>query len=301
MGYLVDSEGNPVTSGDGVPIQTGVPNDGPAQPPMPPGALWESLKSGATKAASYLDPSKARLAIAGLFSGGDNSPKTKDNEPTVVANPGPGTIAPMNDWRVRISLPANSELFYNGSEEDNRLLSPLRSSTGTDGVIFPYTPTVSMTHNARYSEQGLVHSNYKSYFYEGSDVGSITVQGDFTAQTSEEAQYVIASVYFFRACTKMFFGNDPMAGHPPPIVFLDGYGDYYLPHVSCVVTSFQHTMPAEVDYVYAGEWGRVPTHSTMSVTLQPVFSRRSVHQDFVLNDFARGQLRGTKDGIGGFL
>jgi hypothetical protein len=292
MSQLFDEFGTPIVS----------PNDGPPQAPPPPGSIWKSVTDTASKAASFLDPSKARLAIAGLFSGGQNSPKSKENDPTVVSvETAAPTLSPMDDWRVRVSLPASSTLFYNASDDIYELLAPLRSSTGTDGVIFPYTPTVSISHNARYAEQALVHSNYKSYFYEGSDVSAITISGDFTAQTQAEARYVVASIYFFRACTKMFFGNDPAAGNPPPIVFLDGYGDYYLPHISCVMTNFQHTMPPEVDYIRTDEWGRVPTHSTISVTLQPVFSRRSLHADFNLNDYARGSLRGTKGGIGGFL
>ena len=45
---------------------------------------------------------------------------------------------------------------------------------------------------------------------------------------------------------------------------------------------------------------RVPTASTVSVTLRPVYSRKNLHDRFNLNDFAQGKLIGTKD-FGGFL
>ena len=45
---------------------------------------------------------------------------------------------------------------------------------------------------------------------------------------------------------------------------------------------------------------RVPTASTVSVTLRPVYSRKNLHDRFNLNDFAQGKLIGTKN-FGGFL
>jgi len=58
------------------------------------------------------------------------------------------------------------------------------------------------------------------------------------------------ALYFFRAATKMFYGNSgTYQGAPPPIVYLDGYGAHYLPHVPCLLTQFSHTMPNDVDYI----------------------------------------------------
>jgi hypothetical protein len=126
----------------------------------------------------------------------------------------------------------------------------------------------------------------------------------------------------------MFFGKtnqQPLAGSPPPLVFLNGYGKYIFPSVPCVITSFQQTMPGDVDYLevshfldevnptgFANSSGkfkseiellnsavtRVPTNSTLSVTLQPVYSRKSVHEDFNLDRFASGELL---VGRGGFI
>ena len=238
------------------------------------------------------------------------------------------------DWRVRISLAPNSNYFYNDSK--NALLKPLIteiSGTGGGGdngvtsilggaigqtfglagakrvgVVFPYAPQVSVTHTATYEEQKLIHNNYSQHFYQNSSVGAITINGDFTVQNVNEGQYLLACIYFFRSITKMFFGADvsPAAGNPPPIVYLNGYGQYYLPNVPCVVTSFQHTMPSEVDYMDIPEPGlnaynpqltnarlnstRLPTSSTLVVTLQPVYSRVAQSQGFSLSDFANGAL-----------
>lgn len=233
------------------------------------------------------------------------------------------------DWRVRVSLAPNSTYFYN--DPSNNLLSPLvteASVTGNPassaigilnrmfgpngqarvGVVFPYTPTLTMQHSANYNAQKLAHNNYTQYFYENSEVSSITISGEFTVQNVNEGQYLLATIYFFRSVTKMFFGADSMAGNPPPIVYLNGYGQYYLPNVSCVVTNFTHTMPDGVDYMDIPEPGigynpytqnpvlnstRLPTTSTLSITLQPVISRLAQSQGFNLNDFSRGALINT--------
>jgi hypothetical protein len=137
-------------------------------------------------------------------------------------------------------------------------------------------------------------------------VQPITISGDFTVQNISEGQYLLATIYFFRSLTKMFFGMDALAGNPPPIVYLNGFGQYYLPNVPCVITAFSHTMPADVDYMDipepAAQLGtsttypdilqstRLPTSSAISVTLQPVYSRYAQSQGFSLNDFAAGRL-----------
>jgi hypothetical protein len=164
---------------------------------------------------------------------------------------------------------------------------------------------MTVNHNARYSEQALTHSNYKGFFYDGSDVAPISLSGVFTAQNEKEAAYVQAAVNFFRTCTKMRFGqSDPNAGQPPPLVRLSGYGDFYMPAVTCVVTSFSHTMPDDCDYVpfaIGKRQGRMPTVSTITVTLQPVMSRKRQSQDFNLEDFSAGKYLGTRDSSQGGL
>ena len=277
-------------------------NDGEAQKKPAPAWVSNFVKGTAGRLYPGVDFSNIRRENAGLNEGGENSPVERTPEPEVVPGKTNTTTVPLDqDWRVRISLPPNSKAFYQDPGWKGRQW-PLMDT----GVIFPYTPTISITHAARYQEQALTHSNYKNYFYEGSDVSSITVTGDFTVQNQQEGEYVLACIYFFRAATKMFFGRSGSypVGTPPPIVFLDGYGDYYLPHVSCVITQFQHTMPADVDYIpLIGLNQRMPTISQISVTLQPVLSRKRIHEEFNLDAYGKGDLTGRFDNvkIGGFL
>lgn len=278
-----------------------------------------SSSSGAAASPSYYDASTARRATAGLAAGGLNALQDTAgrafNFDFVGANGTP--LAPEVDWRVRISMqPTTASLFYNNFA--NPVMAPL---SATSGVVFPYTPTLSISHAARYGTSQLTHSNYSSYFYEGSEVQAITIAGEFTVQNIAEGQYLMATVQFFRACTKMFFGQSQFAGTPPPMVFLDGYGPAYLPHVPCVVTSFNHNMPGDVDYVdipvganlnnvagnmftvnQFGARTRMPTMSTISVTLQPVYSRNNIARNFTLEGFSAGALmQGSTSPIGGFI
>jgi hypothetical protein len=232
-------------------------------------------------------------------------------------NANPNRIAPEDDWRVRISMqPDTAALFYRNP--NNPILYPL---SNTNGVVFPYTPSVDINHKANYAPQGLTHSNYNNYFYERSEVQSININGDFTVQNIEEGQYLAAAIQFFKSCTKMFYGGSQLAGTPPPMVFLDGFGPSVLPHVPCVVTDFGYTLPADIDYVKvpvgvkledvagnpinASNYAiptRLPTFTTLRITLQPIYSRNNVARNFTLEQYAAGGLiQDAKGSNGGFI
>jgi len=270
-----------------------------------------SSKFGAS-VGNILDPSNARLSLTNLLKGGtQKKPKVAETRVNVFA---PGL--PNDDWRIKVTVGQNSGIFYQNS--DAGILTPLQS---TKGVVFPYTPSITTSFSAGYTAQKLTHSNYPAYYYDSSDTAAISITGDFTVQNVTEGQYLLACIYFFRAATKMFYGSGSHTGNPPPILFLDGYGKQYFPHVPCVLTSFTHTMPADVDYIQipgsepltgkpksalqdpqqssqenlintartVSQLTRVPTNSQIQITLQPVYSRRSI-ADFDLEQFAQGRL-----------
>ncbi len=312
-------------------------------------------KSGGT-AFDLLNPANARRLISGLpLGGGAALSKIIPNIGFSGGVAGGGaSAAGEDDWRVRLSLADSASIFYKDTSTQNSIMAPLIE---TNGVIWPYTPQITVSHVANYSTAVLTHSNYSAHFYNNSDVNDITVTGEFTVQSVEEGQYLMAAIYFLRASTKMFFGQGTNMGNPPPILFLDGYGSHYFPHVPCVVTNFTHNLSNDVDYLqvpitqtsledvtltapdnpnggggpslydygtgdlkavsFAPNFGskkatstqkftsivsttRVPTASTVSVTLRPVYSRKNLHDRFNLNDFAQGKLIGTKN-FGGFL
>ncbi len=217
------------------------------------------------------------------------------------------------DWRVRLSLAPTADYLYQSVDEngkpDNNIMAILRE---TNGVVWPYTPNVTMQYSAGYDTKQPTHSNYPVHTYQSSRVSTIGISGDFTAQTEQEARYLLASMMFLRSATKMFWANDgDKAGQPPPVLYLNGYGSYFLPNVPVVITDYTANLPDDVDYVEAlvdngdrkdsdnqrleDALTRIPSSVTMSVSCEPVYSRRKLAQEFSFEKFSKGQLIGNSN------
>ena len=234
------------------------------------------------------DPKTARLIAAGLGKFADN-PLFNPISRNQVQFQGDQT-----EDRVRISDP--SGVFISSA---NPILRPLVQSDNQ--VIFPYTPSITVNHTANYDESQLTHSNYSYQFYQNSPTATISITGTFTAKDKASADYVVAVQHFFRSVTKMFYGQDSEAGVPPPVLRLDGHGDYQFSSVPVVVTSFSASLPTDVDYITSSSNTKVPVMQDFSLELKPVYSRRSISNDFSLREFAAGRLLGAKNGRGGFI
>ena len=74
----------------------------------------------------------------------------------------------------------------------------------TNGILFPYTPTISVSHTAQYTGAHPPHSNYVQHSYNASSVDAINIDGYFTANNSDEARYVFAVLHFYEVHTKCF-------------------------------------------------------------------------------------------------
>lgn len=151
-----------------------------------------------------------------------------------------------NDWRVRLVLAEGSDYLYNANPPG--ILKPLLNS---NGVIFPYTPQISTAYTANYDKYDLTHSNYRGYFYKNSAVNDVNITATFTAQDTQEAEYLLAVIHFFRSATKMFYGKDAQRGAPPPLVYLIGYGDFQFNGHPCLISTFNYNLPHDVDYIRA--------------------------------------------------
>jgi hypothetical protein len=210
------------------------------------GSVQSLVSSSFDKVKTSLNPVfnavSSRLSGANLLPGGIPLSKLAGSSSTNIQ-----FADSAQDWRVKISVAPGSGVLYDMPNAG--IMEPIKKS---NGVIFPYAPSLTVQHQARYGSQPLTHTNYNNYYYEGSEVQSIQITADFTVQNLAEATYFLGALYFFRAATKMFYGESgKYQGAPPPIVYLDGYGAHYLPHVPCIVTGFGHTMPADVDYIEA--------------------------------------------------
>lgn len=191
-----------------------------------------------------------------------------------------------NDWRVRINCQWN--IF-------NSPMFAMLENTG--GVVWPYNPNITVSTKANYTPIEVVHNNYPMYGYKNSAVEDINISGEFTCETETDAAYWIAATTFFKTATKMFFGQGALAGNPPIICNLTGYGSSVFDKVPVIVKSFSVDLKDDTNYIRCNTFGTntwVPVVSTISVTVSPVYNRRRMRK-FSLEDYSKGA---TANGVG---
>lgn len=124
----------------------------------------------------------------------------------------------------------------------------------TVGLVFPYTPVVGFNYTVNYDTTALFQSNLAIQHYTSSPPPTIELSAKFTADTKENAKYMLAAIYFLKAVTKCDFGYQATAGGkrlpgmPPPILYLNGYGDYIMNQIPVVIKSFSYSFPDDIDY-----------------------------------------------------
>lgn len=125
------------------------------------------------------------------------------------------------------------------------------------GLIFPYTPTVSVSHQVNYDTTDIFHSNLSAVHYKNSPPPSIGLNATFTADTRDNALHMLSALWFLRAVTKCDFGehngnnDNNYPGLPPPVLYLNGYNQI-MDNIPVVVESFSYNLPEDKDYVSIG-------------------------------------------------
>lgn len=229
----------------------------------------------------------------------------------------------QEDLRVRIKVPQNYLV-------DSTLGSPARQEL-RDGIIFPYTPSISYDVKADYQQQNTIHNNYTQYFYSNSSIGQINIQAKYTVQNDLDARVYLSTKHLLSALMKMPYGDDPGAGSPPPVCRLFAYGDYMMKNIPIVITGFRVEFPDNVDYYMGGvdrtelvevsdpnpssfspsmaaaqmqsskgptpavftSQNFVPVLSNFNITCYPVYSRREMLQ-FSVRNFLDEYAKNTK-------
>lgn len=159
------------------------------------------------------------------------------------------------------------------------------------GVVFPNTPRISVTYATSYSQIEMSHSNYDYQSFNKSTIQNVSMDAKFTAQTVDEADYLLAVIHFFRTFNKMNFGeNDLHRGRPPAILKLSAYGDYMINNHPVAIRSFAMNLPDHVDYVQTSHNTQVPVYFEMNVDLVTMMTPNKVKNEFSLDAFATGNL-----------
>lgn len=128
---------------------------------------------------------------------------------------------------------------------------------GSCGLIFPYTPQISVNHSVSYERTEITHSNLAISHYKGTPPPTISMDATFTADTRDNALHMLSALWFLRAVTKCDFGEranvdaNCVPGMPPPILYLNGYNQV-MDNIPVVVTNFSYQLPKDKHYVPLG-------------------------------------------------
>ena len=275
--------------------------------PVAASALAQPSPELISRLSQGVDPSVAPLGAP--TTGG--IPATDDADTIVVT----GTRIQNGDQRLRLKPitpvppPGGGNGGGNGTVEhpvlgDNTPDNILHPLFATNGVLFPYTPTIQFNQDVDWKSIEVTHSNYETAAYSRTPAVSLTVNAKFTAQTHAEGRYLLAVLHFFRVVSKMYFGkrhaDSDLAGVPPPVLLLKGYGDYMFNDLRVIVKNHTYTIDDTVNLVQVrtgpGSIITLPSILNFSCTLQVVQSAKAQKDNFDLDSFRSGRLMRTGGG-----
>lgn len=202
------------------------------------------------------------------------------------------------DWRARIRPKKGGEDYAYGlvDGQGNRkdsILSPLKQR---GGIVFPYTPNLYLQASVDYNEAIQHGANYPFYTYLNSRPPTLPLTSTWTANTTEEAQYLLAVFHFLRSVTKAFYGDSAVKqgfyGTPPPVLIFEYLGQFGFNKVPVIIRSYSISLPDSVDYVpvkYKGTTTYMPTETEIMVDLAPQYTYKKLRKRFDLMEFTSGR------------
>lgn len=208
------------------------------------------------------------------------------------------------DWRARIRPKKGGEDWAYGlvdskGKKQDSILQPLKDR---GGIVFPYTPNLYLQASVDYNEAMQHGSNYPFYTYMNSRPPTLPLQGQWTANTLEEAQYLLAVFHFLRTVTKAFYGDASVKagtyGTPPPVLLFEYLGEFGFNKVPVVIRSYNFQLPDGVDYVpvkYKETTTYMPTETDIMIEMAPQYTYKKLRKKFDLQGFTSG--RAYKDGF----
>jgi hypothetical protein len=205
-------------------------------------------------------------------------------------------IAPTTDTRVRLrAMRGDSQMqqVYGDRTADN-ILSILYD---TDGMMFPYTPTIGVSQAVEYRSAELVHTNGSIETYTRTPSVTLSVTADFSVQNQREGRYALACLHFLRTVSKMYFGETDKAagkaGLPPPVLIFQGYGNYMFNNLPVIVKSHSYSLDKSMNMVTvntASGVAKLPALFSISMDLQVQQTPTAMRKEFSLDAFRTGAL-----------
>jgi hypothetical protein len=253
-----------------------------------------------------MQPSSVTVApnLGGVVSAADstvvNIPGITDGD--IVVNAG------SNDMRIRLRAGKTTSSIAQvlGAKDKTNILSILYE---TEGMLFPYTPAISVSQAVNWDPIALIQNNYDVNAYQRTPSVNISVTGTFTTQTQREGEYLMAVLHFLRTVTKSYFGEIDReagkAGTPPPVLYFDGYGDFMFRYIPVVVKSYSYAFDESVDSnVFTAKNGmraKLPAKMTITMELGMQMNMNRQRKEFSLDKFRTGELMTSSVSSGGWF
>ena len=215
----------------------------------------------------------------------------------------PTGTAPVQDnfdWRARLRPKRGGEPFVYGTEyatDTNNILQPIINSRG---MVWQYTPQIFVSAGVDYEAFLMQGMNYSLYAYQNSRPPELPIAAEFTANTIDEAKYLLAVIHFLKVITKSYSGDAAVAqgraGTPPPVLIFEYLGDYGFNKVPVIVKDYSIQYGEDVDYVpvhHKVGSGKdtityVPTAALISVNLSPSYTAKKLRKRFDITGLTTG-------------
>ena len=275
--------GSAVSSGGFVTSDPNLEGDGSVVDPSINQSSWAPIAGGGGGAAPVTGNGSSGFQSDSAASAPTNSPVTQT--PTVgnsvsglpsqvgTSTAASSTVTVSSDMRIRLAALNPSAVYAN---------SPIMSILNqTGGMMFPYTPNITVTQGVDYMALQLVHSDTDYQAYTRTPSVKISINGKFTVQNLREGQYAMACIHFLRTVSKSYFGekdaqatnnasspltnllNTPIsglmtpsssagggnAGLPPPVLLFSGYGNLMFNRLRVILTNHSYTFDEGMDTV----------------------------------------------------
>ena len=176
-----------------------------------------------------------------------------------AANPAPPAAKPGTSFATGeqyngITIDINKTAGVSASRDTDRT-SALWPISMTNGLVFPYNPTISENVQVNYEAAEITHSNESYHFYKNTSNVRISLSNCmWTCDTFDNAIYAMAVLHFLRSYSNMDFGRSG-TGRPPSPMWFSAYGNYAFNRVPVFMEKADWTFPNDIDYVGIPEPG----------------------------------------------
>ena len=204
------------------------------------------------------------------------------------------------DWRARLRPKRGGESSVYGTAYANNKNNILQPIINSRGMVWQYTPQIFVSAGVDYEAFLMQGMNYSLYAYQNSRPPELPIAAEFTANTIDEAKYLLAVIHFLKVITKSYSGDAAVAqgraGTPPPVLIFEYLGDYGFNKVPVIVKDYSIQYGEDVDYVpvhHKVGSGKdtityVPTAALISVNLSPSYTAKKLRKRFDITGLTTG-------------